>query len=179
MTNRKFNLRTAALTLAIGVTAIGGIASFANPAIAAQEVNIVEGYALHGYDPVAYFTVGSPTLGNSDFVAEYDGAKYRFASAENRDQFNADPEKYAPQYGGFCAFGTAMGRKFDGDPTAWRIVDNKLYLNLNKEIQARWLADIPGFVRGADHNWDIIRSIEDAKLADEAMAPKNLTIGAQ
>ena len=173
------SLRVLGLAAALGVVAIGGTIALSTEAQAAQEINIVDGYALHGYDPVAYFTLGAPTPGSSQFVAEHDGATYRFASAENRDLFNSDPEHYAPQYGGFCAFGTAMGRKFDGDPNAWRIVDNKLYLNLNKQIQERWLVDIPGFIRSADHNWGIIETVEDAKLADETMAPKGLTIGAQ
>lgn len=179
MTKRSNFLRSAALAAVLGISAVGSLVAITTPATAAQEVNIVDGYALQGFDPVAYFTVGVPTPGNSEFKAEHDGATYRFASAENRDLFNADPEKYAPQYGGFCAFGAAMGRKFGADPQAWRIVDGKLYLNLNKEIQKRWVADIPGFIRGADHNWDIIETIEDAKLADEKIAPKGLTIGAQ
>jgi YHS domain-containing protein len=70
----------------------------------------------HGYDVVAYFTDGNAVVGNDQYTAEYDGAKYRFASADNRDKFQANPDKYAPQFGGYCAFGTAMGRKFDGDP---------------------------------------------------------------
>ncbi|WP_430473826.1 YHS domain-containing (seleno)protein [Thalassospira lucentensis] len=171
--------RTFGVAAALGIVSIGGVITMSSPATAAQEINIVDGYALHGYDPVAYFTIGTPTPGSSEFVADYDGATYRFASAENRDLFNQDPEHYAPQYGGFCAFGTAMGRKFDGDPTAWRIVDSKLYLNLNKQIQERWLVDIPGFIRGANHNWEIIEPIEDGTLANEASAPAGLTIGAQ
>ncbi|MBX2832217.1 MAG: YHS domain-containing protein [Rhodospirillales bacterium] len=172
-------LRTLSVAAALGIATFGGVIATSSPTLAAQEINIVDGYALQGYDPVTYFTVGAPTPGNAEFVAEHDGATYRFASAANRDLFNADPEHYAPQYGGFCAFGAAMGRKFGADPTAWRVIDGKLYLNLNKEIQQRWIVDIPGFIRGANHNWGIIESIEDAKLADEAMAPKGLTIGAQ
>lgn len=173
------SLRVLGLAAALGVVAIGGTITLSTQAQAAQEINIVDGFALNGYDPVAYFTLGAPTPGSSQYVAEHEGAKYRFASAESRDLFNQNPDKYAPQYGGFCAFGAAMGRKFGADPLAWRIVDDKLYLNLNKEIQERWVQNIPGFIRGADHNWDIIETIEDAKLADETMAPKGLTIGAQ
>ena len=117
-----------------------------------------------------------PTKGNDQFTLEYQGATYRFASAANRDKFAADPATYAPQYGGYCAFGTAVGRKFDGDPTAWRIVDGKLYLNLNKNIQQRWLTDTPGFIRGADHNWPIIVSLTDGQLASNP--PVGLTLGA-
>ena len=113
---------------------------------------------------------------SDEFQATHEGATYRFASAAHRDAFAADPAKYAPQYGGYCAFGTAMGRKFDGDPNAWKVVDGKLYLNLNKKIQERWLGDVPGFVRGADNNWPIIRSVADASL--EASPPTGLTQGA-
>lgn len=172
-------LRNATVAAVLGIATIGSFVATTPQALAAQEVNIVDGYALHGYDPVAYFTIGAPTPGKSEFVAEHDGATYRFSSAENRDLFIGDPEKYAPQYGGFCAFGTAMGRKFDGDPLAWRIVDGKLYLNLNKQVQERWITDIPGFVRSADHNWEIIEPIADTHLADETRAPEGLTIGAQ
>lgn len=179
MTKRSNFMRSAAIAAVLGISALGGVVATTAPASAAQEINIVDGYALNGYDPVAYFTAGAPTPGSSQYEASHDGATYRFSSAENRDLFNSDPEKYAPQYGGFCAFGAAMGRKFGADPLAWRVVDGKLYLNLNKQIQERWVANIPGFIRGADHNWDIIETIEDAKLADENMAPKGLTIGAQ
>lgn len=144
---------------------------------AAEEVNIVNGAAVHGYDVVAYFTDGAPTQGSADYTADYDGATYRFASAANRDAFAADPAKYAPQYGGYCAFGTAMGRKFDGDPYAWSIVDGKLYLNLNQNVQAQWKKDIPGFVRGAENNWPIIQSVADATLASDQ--PDGVTLGAQ
>ncbi len=150
-------------------TALGG-------AQAAQEVNINDGYAVHGYDVVAYFTVGQPTVGNDRYTADYHGATYRFASAAHRDTFAADPAKYAPQYGGFCAFGTSVGRKFDGDPHAWRIVDGKLYLNLNKKVQARWLQDPEGYIRGADHNWPIIASLTDAQLVSNS--PEGLSQGA-
>ena len=145
--------------------------------LAAEEVNIADGHAVHGYDVVAYFVDGRPTEGKDAFAAEHEGATYRFASAENRDRFIADPGKYAPQYGGYCAYGTAQGRKFDGDPHAWRIVDSKLYLNLNPKVQKIWLEDVPGFVRGADHNWPIIRSVADAQLASSA--PDGITLGAQ
>ncbi len=156
--------------------AIGGAVTAASGAQVVGEVNVNDGYAVHGYDVVAYFTVSEPTEGDDRFTAEYQGARYRFASAENLDRFNSDPAKYAPQYGGFCAFGTSVGRKFDGDPHAWRIVDGKLYLNLNKKVQARWLQDTEGFIRGADHNWPIIAGLPDAELV--ANPPEGLTLGA-
>ena len=146
------------------------------PAQAETEVNINNGSAVHGYDVVAYFTMGKPVKGSDAFKATHEGATYRFSSAEHRAAFTANPTKYAPQYGGYCAFGTSMGRKFDGDPNAWKIVNDKLYLNLNKKVQAIWLKDVPGFIRGASNNWPIIRSVSDASL--EASPPAGLTQGA-
>ena len=155
----------------------GGMALVPASAYAVDEVNITQGLAVHGYDVVAYFTEGKPVEGKAGYTATHDGATYRFSSAENRDKFAANPAAYAPQYGGYCAFGTAMGRKFDGDPQAWHIKDGKLYLNLNKKVQERWKTDIPGFIRGADNNWPIIETVADADL--EANPPEGLTAGAQ
>ena len=111
------------------------------------------GLALQGYDPVAYFTLGEPTEGSYKITSVYKDATYRFASEEHKAAFEADPESYLPQYGGFCAFGAAMGFKFDGDPDHWKIVDGELYLNLSADIQERWQSDIPGYIEKADENW--------------------------
>lgn len=165
-----------AALLALGL-ALGILPASVQVVSAASEVNIVEGFAVHGYDVVAYFKVGRPVSGVNEFTAEHEGATYRFASAVNRDAFVADPARYAPQYGGYCAFGTAMGRKFDGDPTAWAIVDDKLYLNLNSDVQARWKENVPGYIKGAENNWPLIRSLADAAL--EASPPAGVTLGAQ
>ncbi|MEM6986685.1 MAG: YHS domain-containing (seleno)protein [Pseudomonadota bacterium] len=148
------------------------------PAVALAEapVNLSEGTAVHGYDVVAYFTEGAAVKGDASHTASYNGAEYQFSSAANRDLFAADPAAYAPQYGGYCAFGTAMGRKFDIDPEAFKVVDNKLYLNLNKKVQKRWLSDVPGFIKGADNNWAIIETIADSEL--ENNPPEGLTAGA-
>lgn len=143
---------------------------------AEAEVNISSGAAVHGYDVVAYFSEGKPVEGSEDHTASHNGAIYRFSSAANRDKFSSSPEAYAPQYGGYCAFGAAMGRKFDGDPAAWKIVDNKLYLNLNKKVQERWLGDVPGFIKGAENNWPLIETISDSAL--ESNPPEGLTTGA-
>lgn len=154
-----------------------GALFFATSAMAAEETHLVDGYGANGYDPVAYFTQDAAVEGVDAYTAEHDGVSYRFSSAENRDLFTADPAKYAPQYGGFCAFGLAMGRKFPTDPQAFSVVDDKLYLNLNPKIQERWKADIPGFIKGADNNWEIVQSVPDAEL--EAATPAGVTIGAQ
>jgi YHS domain-containing protein len=129
-------------------------------AFSAQAQNNVDssGLALKGYDPVAYFAEGKPALGNPEFTARHEGATYRFASAASRDAFLAAPAKYAPQYGGYCAFGMASGYKAPIEPDAWTIVDGKLYLNYNQSVRGRWSSDIPGYIRKADANWPTVRS---------------------
>jgi YHS domain-containing protein len=166
-------VRSAALALMFG---LGLASSLGAAAQAAQEVNVNGGYAVHGYDVVAYFTAGQPTEGDDRYTAEFEDVTYRFASADNRDRFTADPAAFTPEFGGFCAFGASVGRKFDGDPNAWRIVDGKLYLNLNKKIQSRWLQDTAGYIRGANHNWAVIASLPDSEL--ESNPPEGLTQGA-
>jgi hypothetical protein len=109
--------------------------------------------AIRGHDPVAYFTQGAPIKGSEKIVFEWKGAKWRFANAENRDLFAKSPEKYAPQYGGYCAYGVAQNYAVSIDPEAWRIVDGKLYLNYSKGVQRDWNKDVPGYIRKADTNW--------------------------
>jgi hypothetical protein len=111
------------------------------------------GLALHGYDAVAYFNRGKPIAGHADIALANEDATYRFASKSNLDAFAANPARYKPQFGGFCAFGASVGAKFDGDPTVWKIVDGKLYLNLDTGIQKEWVKDIPGNIQKADTNW--------------------------
>jgi len=139
-------------------TAVTGIALSAalvsSVFAAGTDVNATPtGLALQGYDPVAYFTEGEPVKGDWNISAEYNGATYRFASEEHKATFEADPEAYAPAYGGYCAFGTAMGFKFDGDPTLWKIVDDRLYLNLSPAVQERWNADTENLIDAANVNW--------------------------
>jgi hypothetical protein len=109
--------------------------------------------ALKGYDPVAYFVEGRAIEGSKQFTHHYADATWRFTSAANRDLFIADPEKYAPQYGGYCAWGISQAKFFDGDPQVWKVVDGKLYVNYNKEIEKTWEQDVPGFIEKADTNW--------------------------
>ncbi len=112
-----------------------------------------DGAAIRGYDPVAYFTQNKPVPGLPEFSAEYKGSTFRFASQANRDAFVADPERYAPQYGGYCAFGAAGGYKAKVDPAAFTVVAGKLYLNYNADVQKQWTRDIPGFIAKADKSW--------------------------
>lgn len=114
------------------------------------------GVAIEGYDPVAYFTDGRPVEGSKQFTHEWGGATWRFASAEHRDAFAAEPEKYAPRYGGYCAWAVANGYTASIDPEAWTIHEGRLYLNYDKEIQAKWSLDIPGNVAKGDANWPAV-----------------------
>jgi YHS domain-containing protein len=113
--------------------------------------------AIKGYDPVAYFSEKRPVPGKPEYSAAHEGAIYHFASAANRDAFAAAPAKYAPQYGGYCAFGVASGYKAPIEPDAWTVFDGKLYLNYNQQIRSRWTRDIPSHVRAADANWPKLR----------------------
>jgi YHS domain-containing protein len=113
--------------------------------------------AIEGTDPVAYFAEGKPVEGSSEFEHEWMGATWRFASAEHRDQFAAEPEKYAPQYGGYCAWAVAQGYTAKIDPAALTIVDGKLYLNYSPAVQSQWQSDVPGNVAKADANWPAIK----------------------
>lgn len=128
---------------------VSGIVSMA---LAQTVVNAPDGLAIKGYDPVAYFE-GKAVQGSAEFTHRWNDATWRFASASNRDRFAANPEAYAPQYGGYCAYGLAKGYKAPVDPTAWRVVDGKLYLNYSASVQQTWLTDVPGYVKQADANW--------------------------
>lgn len=112
--------------------------------------------AVGGYDPVAYFTDGKPVKGDARFETSYQGVQWRFASAENRDRFVAAPQRYAPQYGGYCAWAVSEGKTASGDPMFWKIVDQKLYLNYDADVQKKWEKDIPGHIRKADQNWPTV-----------------------
>lgn len=121
------------------------------------------GFAVSGYDVVSYFDlpqskVGqsqkAPLAGNAAITAEYNGAQFAFATEANRDRFLADPAAFAPQYDGHCAYGVAKGGKVPGNPTLWRIVDGKLYLNITKNVVGFWEEDIPGNLKKSEKNWD-------------------------
>lgn len=114
---------------------------------------------LAGHDAVAYFTVGKPVRGSSEFTAQHDGAVYRFANAKNRDLFRADPDKYAPAYGGYCALGTSFGKKFDIDGQAFEIVAGRLYVNKDLSVYKTWRKDIPNNIVKAEGQWPGIKDI--------------------
>jgi YHS domain-containing protein len=113
----------------------------------------VNGVALGGYDPVAYFEVGKPTPGLVALNHEYLGSVFLFSSKENRSKFRTAPEKYAPQFGGFCALGTANGYKVKTEPDAFKVVDGKLYFNYNRKVLELWTQDQAGYIKRANENW--------------------------
>ncbi|MEI2677739.1 MAG: YHS domain-containing (seleno)protein [Burkholderiaceae bacterium] len=167
----KTTLRANLLAIGIAVAATFSAAlvpttSYAYDENSASAVNVdTKGIGLRGYDPVAYFTVGAPTLGNGAFTAKHNGVTFQFASAANHAAFQADPAKYAPQFGGFCAMGVALEKKLDGDPDAWHIADGKLYLNVNKDVQKKWLQDVSGNNKKAEQIWPSIRNKTPKSLA--------------
>lgn len=112
-----------------------------------------KGLALDGYDAVAYFTENLPREGKPEFVADYDGAKWQFTSAANRDAFQKEPAKYVPQYGGYCSWAVSHGYTADTDPTTGKVVDGKLYLNYNPDVAKKWNEDIPKYITDGDKNW--------------------------
>ncbi|MCB2053365.1 MAG: YHS domain-containing protein [Geminicoccaceae bacterium] len=139
----------AALALASGYALLSN-----NPGAEAAQIFTENDLAIRGYDPVAYFEEGAPVPGDEAFTTEWQGATWRFASAANRDAFEADPERYAPQYGGYCAWAVAAkGELYSTQPQNWTIVDDKLYLNYNDDVQATWEKDIPGYIAEGDRRW--------------------------
>ncbi len=138
---------------AVLVSALLLLVPLASHAAAPINQSLFGSVAIEGADSVAYFTEGRHVEGSRDYTHVWNGATWRFASAENRDRFAAEPERYAPQYGGYCAWAISQGKTAGIDPENWNIVDGKLYLNYNASIQERWEADIPGFIAKADANW--------------------------
>ena len=109
--------------------------------------------ALDGHDAVAYFRAGKPVKGNPGHALTWNGATWHFASADNKAAFEATPQAFAPQYGGYCAWAVSQGYTAKGDPGAWRIVDNRLYLNYDASVQKTWEKNIPGHIAKGDRNW--------------------------
>ena len=145
-------LAGATVGVAIGTVLMPGTAP-------AQRVFAEGGLAVRGTDVVAYFTEGRPVAGRPDFTHAWGGATWRFASAANRDLFAADPARYAPAYGGFCAYAVSEGYTAPIDPAAWRIVDGRLFLNYDLAIQRTWERDIPGRIARGDTNWPRLAGI--------------------
>ncbi len=144
-------------TLALAFTA-----GLIGQALAGEQYVDTTGFAVSGYDVVSYFDLpqseigqpqAAPAPGNAAITAEWNGATFAFATEANRDRFLADPAAFVPQYDGHCAYGVAKGGKVPGNPTLWRIVDGKLYLNITKNVVGFWEEDIPGNLTRSEQNW--------------------------
>lgn len=112
-----------------------------------------DGVAIGGYDPVAYFLLDAPVKGNPEFIWVWNEATWYFQSDKNRELFKNNPEQYAPQFGGFCAYGVSRNYKVKSEPDAWSIVNGKLYLNYNSEVRKKWLTDKEAYIQRAEANW--------------------------
>lgn len=134
--------------------------SIVSLSIRAQESEVfnVSEKAVNGYDVVAYFIQGKPMEGNTEFFYDWKGTTWHFVSAKNLQTFKENPEKYAPQYGGYCAYGMAKGYKAPTEPGAWAIVNGKLYLNYNKNVQKLWNENQSKFIEKSDKNWPEIKN---------------------
>lgn len=146
------NRRTILASFAVAGLATPVLARTQNrqwPPVQTADANL----ALQGHDPVAYFTTGGPLAGDSAHQLTWNGAVWRFATAENKAQFTAEPTAYAPQFGGYCAWATSRGYIAPGDAQHWRIVDNRLFLNFNDRARTLWEQDITGNIVLGDRNW--------------------------
>ncbi len=145
ITRRTFLAATAALPAA---------SLIATPALAAKpSVYATDGIAINGYDPVAYFTMSKPVEGDMAYASDWEGVKMLFSSAKNKAMFDADPEKFAPKYGGYCAYAVSKGGTATTSPDAWTVHEDRLYLNFNTTVRGIWDQDRPGNIAKADANW--------------------------
>ena len=153
-------------TMTLAAAATSAMA-FASAVFAGDQYVDNTGFAVSGYDVVAYFDLDTKPVGQTqalavpgkvNITAEYNGATFAFSSEKNRDKFVANPAKYAPQYDGHCAYGVAQGGKVPANPHLWRIVDDKLYLNITDVVEGFWEEDIPGNLRKSESNWKTIQN---------------------
>lgn len=151
-----------------------GLSATALPLAAAEKpvnTTVFGNLAVKGYDTVSYFTDKKPVEGAKEFAVQWNGATWRFSSAAHRDLFKAEPAKYAPQFGGYCAYAVSKGETANIDPKAWTVVDGKLYLNYDKDIQTMWEKDKAGFITKAISNWPKLIGLDPAKPAPAVPAP--------
>ena len=122
-----------------------------------SEIFAPEGKAIKGYDPVAFFKQQKPVMGTDSLVFTYKDARWFFSSRENLDAFKENPMQYAPQYGGYCAYGTSQGHKAPTETDTWTILNNKLYFNYNQDVRKKWMKDQEGYIKKADEQWPMIK----------------------
>jgi YHS domain-containing protein len=145
------NRRTLLISLFVTPILLSATVAFAGRA--AVFTGLINGTGAGGYDVVAYQVENAAKPGNEAVVAEFEGVKYRFISEANRATFTADPAKYIPAYGGYCAYAVSKGSTASTDPEAFTVVDGKLYLNYSKGVQSKWQEDVSGNITAANGNW--------------------------
>ena len=157
------------------IAAAAAAFTFSTSAYAGEQYVDPTGYAVSGYDVVAYFDLAQAPVGQSqpagvpgdkDITATYNGATFAFSSEKNKKRFLKDPAAYVPQYDGHCAYGVAQGGKVPGNPNLWRIVDDKLFLNITKNVVGFWEEDISGNINKSENNWV---NIESASASDRGI----------
>lgn len=157
--------RSLAITSVVALTSLTAIPAFAYDVDSTASVNIdASGVGLKGFDPVSYFSVGMPIVGDTAYTADFDGVTYQFASIENRDRFRGNPAAYVPAYGGFCQTGAMVNKKLDVDPTIWRVADGVLYLYISEPAKETFLKDVLPNTETANANWPEIRDLKPADL---------------
>lgn len=154
----KKQLSIFAVLMAFAISIVPGLASAGDHASVANSLVGVQGYDLVSYQ------LGAPKKGEGSIATEYNSVTYLFANEANKKAFEASPAKYLPAYGGFCAYGVSVGKKFVGDPQVWKIVDGKLYLNLNKKVQGIWEGELTENIYKANKQWPAIKNIEASAL---------------
>lgn len=153
----KLNSRKMFLVALIGTVAV--VFAACNSSERALGINTSsDGLALRGFDAVAYFAVDSAVKGNAKYEYAWNGAKWLFSTEENMKKFQANPEAYAPQFGGYCSFAVSEGYTADGDPEAWKVVDGKLYLNYNKQVREKWEKDQAERIEKGVANWKAFKT---------------------
>ena len=140
-------------TLKHAILAFLAMALLGAGSLALADSNAYSTVGMAGYDLLSYRTGEKPLRGNGNHLAVHDGVTYLFVSEENRKMFERNPDKYLPAFGGYCAYGVSVGKKFVGDPDVWEIVDGQLYVNLDNKIKGLWIEDVAGNIKKANNNW--------------------------
>ena len=165
------------MRLPLSMISLAAALTMSSAAFAGEQYIDKTGFAVSGYDVVAYFDLDQAPVGKSQpkavpgkssITAEYNGSTFAFSSEKNKERFLKNPAAYVPQYDGHCAYGVAQGGKVPGNPNLWRIVDNKLYLNITPNVVGFWEENIPGNINKSENNWVKIES----KPASEMAIPK-------
>jgi len=149
-------MRTTYLTFGFVLAALTSLLGCESTSHLKKSMGVTSTPAVYGYDTVAYHTTNQAVRGSGMHAADFNGETYLFSSESNKKLFEQNPSKFTPEFGGYCAYGASVGKKFYSDPTVFAVVDNKLYLNLNSEIQQKWNADQANMIKAGHLKWKSI-----------------------